>query len=241
MATVNKTKEFLLNLLFPRFCLGCQKEGDYLCQDCKSTLEISEYYYCLCNHHPLRLPDGGKCKKCRSKKLSGLYFPLSYKEKSLTRKILHQFKYQPYIKELAKTLSSLIIDHFLLSDKNYQKIFENGILVPVPLDKKKLKNRGFNQAEEIAKELSQILKIPLIANNLVKIKRTPDQIELSQEQRQENLKNAFLCKNPKEVKNKKIFLIDDVYTTGSTLEECALTLKSAGAKEVWGIVVAREG
>ena len=114
-------------------------------------------------------------------------------------------------------------------------------LIPVPLFKRKLKKRGFNQAEEIAKELSRVLKIPLISDNLIKTKETPPQVNLSEKEREENLKNAFFCKNPALIKQKKIFLIDDVYTTGSTMEECAKTLKQSGAKEIWGIVVAREG
>lgn len=257
----NKTKEFFLNLFFPRFCLGCKKEETYLCQDCRATLEISEHQYCLCNKNPLRLPSpthlstskgclpphlsigkrnkAGKCKRCYSKKLSGLYSSLSYQEKSLTKKLIHQFKYPPYIKELAKPLSSLIIEHFLLLNKNPQQICQRGILISVPLFKRKLKKRGFNQTEEIAKELSKTLMVPLISDNLIKIKETSPQVELSEKERRENLRSAFFCKNPALIKQKKIFLIDDVYTTGSTMEECAKTLKKSGAKEVWGIVVAR--
>ena len=104
-----------------------------------------------------------------------------------------------------------------------------------------MKNRGYNQSEELAKELSKTLKIPLILNNLIKIRATFPQIKLSAKERQENLKNAFSINNPEELKNKKIFLVDDVYTTGSTMEECAKTLKESGAKQVWGIAIAREG
>jgi len=256
MTTVDKIKNLLLNILFPRFCLGCQAEGSYLCEDCKATLEISENQYCLCSNNPLRLPSAtpikeglpsealakeGKCKKCAPKKLSGLYFALSYKEKPLTRKLIHFFKYHPYyLKDLANPLVSLIIDHFLLLSKNPKLLWQNSVLMPIPLDRRKLKRRGYNQSEELAKELSKILEIPLVSDNLIKIKRTPSQMELPEKERRENVKNAFLCKNPKNLKGKKILLIDDVYTTGSTMEECVLILKKAGAKEVWGIVVARD-
>ncbi len=237
-------RNFLLELFFPSFCLGCQKEGTYLCGDCKSTLEISEYNYCLCSKNPIRLQNGSKtekCNRCRDLKLSGLYFALPYKEKSLTRKLIHQFKYQPYIKDLAKNLAELLIEHFIITGKNIEEIWQESILMPVPMETKKLKNRGYNQAEELAKELSKILKVPLISNNLVKIKKTLPQMKLSAKERQENLKNAFFIKNTKELSGKKIFLIDDVYTTGSTMEECAKTLKEAGIKSVWGIAIAREG
>ena len=132
-------------------------------------------------------------------------------------------------------------EHFFISGSNKEDIWHNSILIPVPLDIKKLKSRGYNQTEELAKELSKILLAPVLSNNLIKIKSTQAQIELSGKEREQNLKNVFIIKNPTEFAGKKIFLVDDVYTTGSTMEECARVLKKAGAKQVWGIAVAREG
>ena len=229
---MNKYKYFLLELFFPSFCLGCQKEGTYLCEDCKATLDISEFNYCLYN-----------------KNLTGLYFALPYKERHLTRKLIHQFKYQPYIKDLAKTLALLLAEHFFLSGNNKEDVWHNSVLIPVPLDKNKLKSRGYNQAEELSKELSKILKVPVISDNLIKIKSTKSQMELSKEERERNLQGAFAispsslratAKQSFNLKDKKLFLVDDVYTTGSTMEECAKVLKQAGAKQVWGIAIARE-
>jgi ComF family protein len=224
---IHKTKEFLKDLLFPKFCLGCKKEGVFLCQDCRSLLDISEFDYCLCDQKPIRLPPeskSGKCQRCQNKKLSGLYFALSYKENSLTKKLIRQFKYQPYIKELSKTLASILIEHFLLSKKNTDEIWQNSILIPVPLDNKKLKTRGYNQSEELAKELSKILKIPVFSDVLIKTKNTPPQMELSKLEREKNLINAFCVRNSEKISGKKIFLVDDVYTTGSTMEQCATIL-----------------
>ena len=182
----------------------------------------------------------GKCNRCQNKKLSGLYFALPYKERELTRKLIFQFKYPPYLKELAETLAGILIEHFIVSKKNADEIWENSILIPVPLDKNKLRSRGYNQSEELAKELAKILKIPVISGCLIKIKSTKPQMELSKEEREKNLQNVFLIKNPAEIRGKKIFLVDDVYTTGSTMAECAKILKSAGVKQVWGIAIARE-
>jgi len=250
-----KTKEFSLDLLFPKFCLGCKKEGLYLCDDCRALLDIAEFDYCLCETKPIRLgwlgpAEGearqrwqGKCQRCQDKKLSGLYSALSYKEKDLTKKLIYQFKYQPYLKDLAKTLASILIEHFVLSGKNIDEIWDNGVLVPVPLDKKKLKIRGYNQSEELAKELSKILQIPVISDNLIKIKSTQPQMELKKEEREKNLQGAFAVKPAfaSELRRGKVFLVDDVYTTGSTMQECAKVLKESGVKEVWGIAIAREG
>jgi ComF family protein len=238
-----KIKTFLLDLFFPKFCLGCEREGSYLCQDCKEILDINQFNYCLCDKDPLRLPSDsktGKCQRCQDKRLSGLYFALPYKEKQLTKKLIYQFKYQPYLKDLAKTLSALIIEHLILSAKNTNEIWQNSILIPVPLDKNKFKIRGYNQSEELAKELSKVLKVPIALDCLIKIKTTSSQMELSKNEREVNLQNAFIIKNPAETAGKKIFLVDDVYTTGSTMTECTKILKSSGAKQVWGICIARE-
>jgi len=226
---VNKIKDFLLELLFPCFCLGCQKEGTYLCQDCKATLNISELNYPINN----------------SKNLSGLCFALPYKENILTKKLIHQFKYPPYTKGLAKTLALLLAEHLFLSGNNKEEIWQNSVLVPIPLDKNKLKNRGYNQSKELAKELSKIIKVPMVSDVLIKIKSTKPQIKLSKSERETNLQNAFSIKNCRtsgvlQFVGKKVFLIDDVYTTGSTMNECAKVLKQAGAKQVWGIAIARE-
>ncbi|MCX6720139.1 MAG: ComF family protein [Candidatus Staskawiczbacteria bacterium] len=241
---IEKSKEFALDLFFPKFCLGCQKEGSYLCEDCRAVLDIAEHNYCLCETHPMRLlpnSKSGKCPKCSGKNLSGLYFALSYKEKDLTKKLIRQFKYPPYLKDLAKTLASILIEHFIKTGKNTNEIWENSVLIPVPSDKKKLKTRGYNQSEELAKELSKVLQVPVISNNLIKTKITSPQMELKKYQREKNLKNAFQMKNPAELSGKKTFLVDDVYTTGSTMEECSQVLKTAGAQTVWGIAIAREG
>jgi len=245
-----KTKNFTLDLLFPKFCLGCQREGSYLCQDCRALLEILEFNYCLCEKDPIIIPPGqidrkkGKCHRCQDKKLSGLYFALSYKNK-IAQSLIKSFKYPPYVKDLAETLSSVLIEHFIKTRNNTDQIWENSILIPVPLYKKKLRERGYNQSEELAKELSKILKIPVLSDVLLKIKKTDSQMELKKDDREKNLLGAFAI-NENFVKSDftkflKIFLVDDVYTTGSTMQECALALRASGAKSVFGIALAREG
>jgi len=224
---------FLLNILFPKFCLGCKKEGSYLCQDCLATIEIMEYLFCPgCQK---RVLSGRPCKSCqRFLKLDGLYFAASY-QNYLIKELLNKFKYGPLIKELVEPLTSLIITHFLILGKQN---FSEFSLVPIPLEKRRLGWRGFNQAEEIAKELAEYLKIPLFTKALIKIKKTLPQVEAKDKnQRKENIIGAFFCKN--NVKDKKILLVDDVYTTGATMNEVARILKKAGAKKVWGVVVAR--
>jgi competence protein ComFC len=235
MLSRSAIKNFLLEIFFPKFCFRCQREGSYLCQDCLATLDVLENVFCLCQN-PSRLPLVGKCRKCTSLHLNGLYFAVSYKN-SLVKTLIHQFKYEPYIKELANSLALLIITHFNLIQKEFSP--ENHILVPVPLTKNKLKKRGFNQSEEIAKKLSRNLNISVVADCLIKEKETSAQMELAREERLKNIKGAFSVLNPEKIRGKKILLVDDVYTTGATMEECARVLKRAGAQEVWGVAVAR--
>lgn len=218
---IEQIKKFIFDIFFPKICLICQGEGDYLCQDCLATLEI------LNLHQRHSTPN-----------LTDLYFALPYQNIN-TKRLIQKFKYQPFIKDLAKTLASLIIAHFQLSDN--EENFSDFILIPVPLEKKRLKWRGFNQAEEIGKELSKFLNIKLLNDIMVKSKTTPPQVELTDEERKENIKGVFRCQKEKEgeILGKRILLVDDVYTTGSTMEECARILKTAGAKEIIGIVVAR--
>jgi ComF family protein len=241
-------RKFLLNIFFPKFCFSCHHEGNYLCQDCKALLEISQYRYCLCKR-PKRSISRGKCLKCQHKKLTGLYFAVDY-QNILIKKLIQKFKYKPFIKELAKPLASLIITHFQLLDNKPNFFYPvrnrrssngaNFVLIPIPLSQKRLKWRGFNQAVEISKELSKTLEVPLILDCLMKIKETLPQVQLTAEARKENVKSIFSCQSQDEISGKKILLVDDIYTTGSTMAEAAQVLKESGAKEVWGVVVARE-
>ncbi len=233
---ISKIKEFFTDLLFPKFCFSCGKEGSYICDDCQSFLDVLEYQHCLCNTPKIIINNNGKCAKCQSRKINGLFFAVSYQNK-IVQKLIHQFKYKPFTKDLAKPLSDLIITHFHILGKTLN--FENFILIPIPLHKSKIKQRGFNQSEEIAKELSRSLQLPLISDVLIKTKETTPQMKLLEKQRRENLKGVFACKKIEKIKDRKIFLIDDVYTTGATMEECAKVLKQSKAKEVWGITVAR--
>ena len=194
-------------LFFPQQCFFCKKYGDMLCADCQTLLDIS----------PVHRPD-------RSQKYLGdIFAPCSY-ENNYAKKIIHGLKYEPFHKKLALPLARLIAAHFKLSEQNFD--IGKFIIVPVPLAPKRLRGRGFNQAQAIADELA-------------KIWQTEIQAELPQTQRRENIKGAFACPNPALVKNKSIFLLDDVVTTGATMNECARVLSKNHPAEIIGIAVAR--
>jgi len=204
-----------------------------------------EYAYCLCEGKAVvslartQKNQPGKCPKCSSKKLSGLFFASPYKNQ-IIKKLIKNFKYEPYTKSLALPLAGLIAEHFIISGRNTEEFWQNAVLIPVPISKEKQRKRGYNQSEELAKELSKIITVPLLAGVLVKTRKTESQMNLKKEARQKNLLNAFAVTNTGCLYNKKVFLVDDVYTTGNTMEECVKTLRKAGAKSVWGITIARE-
>ncbi len=233
-------KNFLLDLLFPQFCIKCQKEGFLVCPDCLSLIDINPYQYCPFCSFPNRVIKGGKCQAHQDFKLNGLFSAVSY-QNLLAKKMIALFKYKPYIKTLSAPLAFLIISHFALAEK--QGVFQApwAIFLPVPIHAKKMRKRGYNQSALLAKHLAGYFPLPLITKALVKIKNTPNQVGLKKEQRQQNIFNAFAVVQPEKIVGKTIFLVDDVFTTGATMEECAKVLKLAGAKKVWGIAIAREG
>ncbi|MCX6789829.1 MAG: phosphoribosyltransferase family protein [Candidatus Gribaldobacteria bacterium] len=231
----------ILETIFPRFCLNCDEEGKLICEDCLSLIEINDFVYCPFCEQPNRLLNGkGVCQKHYGKFLDGLYFATSYRNK-IVKKIITQFKYEPYLKTLSPIIAFLIISH-LIKTKNqaFWQGGENFLIIPTPLTSHKKRSRGYNQAEVIAGELASVLPIALNIDCLIKIKETPSQVGLSLEQRQKNIQGVFLVKNSEQIAGKKIFLVDDVFTTGATMQECARVLKLSGAKSVWGITLARE-
>lgn len=141
---LREIKNFLIDLLFPKFCFSCRKEGSYLCEDCKSTLEVSSVH-----------------RVFKTESLDDLYFPFSSKN-CLVERLIRQFKEEPFVKELSKDLAGLITDHFQLIDGCPD--FSEYILSPIPMGEKELKRSGFNYSEELAKKLSGFFKIPLVLN-----------------------------------------------------------------------------
>lgn len=113
------------------------------------------------------------------------------------------------------------------------------MIMPVPLHPKRLRQRGFNQALLLAHRISMRHDIPLVYDNLARVRPTRPQVELTGEERVKNVAGAFSLRFPEIVENKHILLIDDVFTTGATMNECAAVLKSAGAEQVTACTLAR--
>ena len=251
LGLLTKVKEEMLELLFPIKCAACEKEtaekrkNKLICTDCLKKLSPSLNFFCpLCE---ARTADGKLCFSCNlivsdaknNFYLDCLIYPFSYRNFKI-QKIIKAFKYR-FIKNLEIPLGRLMTSYL---EKIKDKVDLNDLtVIPVPLHQRKFNERGYNQSELIAKKVFEYLKlqqnIEIFPNALVKNRMTKDQAELDSEKRVSNLRNVFKCAMPELVSGRKILLVDDVYTTGATMAECARVLKEAGAKEVIGLTIAR--
>ncbi|MDW8135503.1 MAG: ComF family protein [Thermodesulfobacterium sp.] len=222
----------VIHFLFPSFCEICQKPLEDLevlvCNSCYFKLPFLKNYCQKCGNVDLTYSEVSYCGKCLSLKFYFDKFIAGFKyEKPISNWILEAKFKENFL--LAYQLGRLLNKTLSL------KVPSVDVVIPLPLSKGRLKKRGYNQSFLIAYGFSG--KKPEL-NLLFKTKETQPQMELSYKERVENIKDAFLALRDK-VEGKRILLIDDVMTTGATLNEASKALKKAGAKEVYGCVVAR--
>ena len=175
---------------------------------------------------PTRLP--------AAPKISAIYAATEYHDKTISELVI-RLKFHG-VAGISDVLAGLLILHLELA-RFARK--DGQIIIPVPLHKKRLRERTYNQAELVAKKIAQYLGLPMRVDVLKRIKNTSPQTEISDRRaRRENIKNAFACARPEAVKGKTIILVDDVATTGATLNECGRALRQSGARSVIAFVVA---
>lgn len=224
-------RDTILDLLFPKHCLGCGLEGDWLCPNCQKTIITLNFFYCpLCKR---RLAEIGTCLSCGNNSyLDGLYVMADY-ENSLVKDIIHSLKYD-FLTELSVNIRYLVQNYFSIRS-NWQTDY---LLVPVPLHRRKYLLRGFNQARIIAETISEVLGNKT-EDVLARISSGRPQVSLSAENRRHNVQGVYKLKDNLAVNtDRQVVLVDDVYTTGATMQECAKVLKRAGFKSVWGLAIA---
>ncbi len=250
---------FFLDLIFPIECLSCSQEGEWLCHDCFKKIKLKDKQYCLeCKQEN----DFGQfCPNCQPDyALDGVWIATLYDEKIISQAI-KSLKYH-FVRGLADDLGKLLI-LFMGNIINQARIikpdlaggidwrafnrakdvplailnFKACLVVPVPLAKKRLYWRGFNQSEILGKVLAKHYALELDSQNLIRTKHKKPQAKLSEVARKSNIKGCYFWQGG-DLEKRNIILIDDVTTTGSTLNECAKVLKASGAGEVWGLVVA---
>jgi len=234
-------KKLILDIIFPIECLGCGKNDTWLCHDCILTIPINTQLSCpLCHTKN----NGHACPGCKDKVfLDKLLITTSYENK-LVQNAIHVLKYN-YIEAIGNHLGDIMANHLIKIDKKYSlgilENQQNTFLVPVPLHKKRVSERGFNQSEILASHLKKKFQFNYQPYLLKRKKYTLPQVTLKANQRRNNVKNMFALTKSLNLKEKNVIIIDDVATTLATLGECAKVLKQAGVRKVWGFVIARGG
>ncbi|MBN2854559.1 ComF family protein [Patescibacteria group bacterium] len=223
--------DFLLNLFFPITCYGCENFGTYLCEECFKTIKFQE--------------KKTKSFNLKRENLKEIFIAGDYDNKLLAS-LITAFKYEG-IKNIGDDLGRFLnffwdgkIKIIKLENKDLALRLERALIIPLPLTRARQKERGFNQSEILAKILAREFSYEIFLK-LKRKGRKKHQASLSEKQRLKNIKGQFFLpeKERNFVLNRDIILIDDVITTGATLNEAARILKEASAKEVFALVLAK--
>lgn len=228
-ATVLQWSRTLLDLLFPPTCVGCGEPGVDWCDQCNQSLRI--LLKPLCTRCGSQLLDAHKkCVRCRE--FPGILTVRSYAiyEGSLLRALLH-LKYRPN-RQIAR-----IMGHWL-AELSRREGMEAEMIIPVPLGRVRFMQRGYNQVDLIVDSMAEYLGIPRNKKALKRVRETKSQVGLDPVARRLNVQNAFLA-DQQAIRNQIVYLVDDLFTTGSTFLACTHALQKAGVHKVYGLTVAR--
>ncbi|MFA6105790.1 MAG: ComF family protein [Patescibacteria group bacterium] len=204
-----EVKEKIKDFLFPYFCAGCNKEGEWWCKNCRKT-EVAP---------SIIKAEAG---------LEAVSVLFNYDEHSAIGYLIKQFKYN-YVKDISELWRAVIVEANLYFENNT-------MLIPVPLFWRRERERGYNQANILAQILAEVSKKEPVLHALTRVRPTLQQAKLNRAERQINVLNAFEWRAS--YVPERVVLVDDVYTTGATMKECASVLKQAGVKKVSGFVLA---
>lgn len=228
-------------IFFPSLCELCSNLLEHpnekiVCRSCLTGIKSHRTSYCLsCGKFFSISGEPHYCRRCVEQRpaFSGHRSCGLYAGK--LKDIIILYKYQGF-SVLGSSLAEFIIKSL---GKEESLWWETDTILPVPLHPEKEKERGFNQSQILARELARRKQIKLIEGQLVKVRRTLPQTSLQAKEREKNLKGAFAVRDGEKIEGKIVLLVDDVFTTGSTLQECSLELKKAGALEVRALTVAQ--
>ena len=207
----------LINILYPNQCVMCRKLNESsICVRCYKTLDLNI-----------------KIDRYKDKSFSEHLYIFKYESKIRNLIIDYKFNDKAY-------LNNFFVKIILKNEKICRKIKKYDIIIPVPIHIKRKRQRGYNQSELIARKIAKHLKLELVTNCLIKQKSTVPQSSLTKKQRQENVKQVYKIINAQKIKDKRIIIFDDIYTTGATANECARVLNENGAKEVLIFTLAKD-
>ncbi len=215
MIAMKRILEDLLGLLYPNLCYGCFKHlyaGESLiCTDCLYHISYTDHHLDLKNRVAKQL--WGRVNFNAAMAL------LNFKKGARVQNLIHHLKYKNQ-RLLGEKLGTMVAEKLLVSPF----FGEIDLIVPVPMHPRKEQKRGYNQSECIAKGIAAVLNVPVNRTALLKVTETSTQTNRSRYARHENMKMVFLLAKPAELKGKHILLVDDVITTGATIEACALEI-----------------
>lgn len=209
----------ILDYFYPPTCGICGKlNNDYLCKKCEKLLNghVSENVLNIDNMNFQEL----------------IYI---FKYEGIIRESILKYKF-----EEKSYLYKTFVNFLLKNDKVFENIKNYDTIIPVPISNKRYKKRGYNQSWLLAMELSKLMNLTLITNCLFKAKDVIEQSKLTKEQRVENIKDVYFLTNESKIENRKILLLDDIYTTGSTVNECCRMIKKTNPKKIGVLVLARD-
>lgn len=221
-----------LNLLFPSFCPLCKKPSMShktapICHECWEGIPQYQGPQCLTCGTPLPSEHSTSCGECTRSKPT-FHTARSYGLHSgILKETVNLLKFHG-MKRLSKPLSEKLIR---IEMPNVD------IVVPVPLHRKRLRMREYNQSALIAKHVARHLEVPIAVNTLIRIRETRPQVGLNAQERRKNIRNAFSITDDHLISGKQVLLLDDVYTTGATVRECSRILRKAGARDIFVITL----
>jgi len=228
---VSRLGEIALDILFPRYCVGCGKEGSFICDPCLRSQPLIMPPVCpLCGRPQA---SGILCSDCIrwEADVDGIRSPFRFE--GVIQQAVYQLKYRN-LRSITPMLAGFLYDFMKINS------IKGNVLVPVPLHKSRIRERGYNQSFLLVKELAKLSGLPVIRNSLVKhVRSLPQARSASVEDRKQNVSGVFSIRDQR-LKGKTVILVDDVSTSGATLDACAGVLKEAGAVSVWGLTLARE-
>lgn len=229
----------LFDLLFPKKCVNCGREGKYFCQKCIDKISLNKQICLICERPSVFGETHSLCKN--KSNIEGIYSFFEYKD--IVRKAIIEFKFK-YITDLEESFWKIIFNEigrkrqdFFLLDKYLKE--KNPIIIPVPLYWYKQNLRGFNQASAFGKRLADLYNLPFSEKIIIRTKSTKPQAKLTQTERKENLKGVFEINKNTDISGKNFVIFDDILTTGSTIKEINKVLKENKVGEVWGLTIAR--
>ena len=224
----------ILNFIYPPVCGICGKlNSDFLCKKCEKILE-SEAVFGVDKYKKIERKKENIKNNFNDKKYFDEHLYI-FLYQGIIRRIILKYKFQ----EEAYLYKTFV--NFLLKNENFfEKIEKYDTIVPVPISKKRKKKRGYNQSELLAKEIAYNANLVLEKESLYKIKDIVEQSKLNKENRLKNIQGVYELVNKEKLNKKKILLIDDIYTTGSTVNECSKVLRNAKPKKIGVLTLAKD-